>query len=155
MLQDWSAEKRDTNEENGAWAGSSFETRAHGQAQIEEATWTGHDTSSKKGERRCPHDNGYKHQQRTDVLHTFESKNQFKALEIEDEDESYDDNIKIYKSTNIEEKALVVKHRWNKMSKTRRNSINTLVEILPAGVNTMEELQEWEEIEMAVDSGAT
>ena len=49
----------------------------------------------------------------------------------------------------------VVKNRWNKKSKTRRNSINTLVEIQPAGVNAMEELQEWEEIEMAVDSGAT
>ena len=88
-------------------------------------------------------------------MHKFESKSQFKALEVEDKDESYDDNIKRCESTNIKENALVVKNRWSKMNKTRRNSISTLIEILPAGVNTMEELQEWEEIEMAVDSGAT
>ena len=33
--------------------------------------------------------------------------------------------------------------------------INTLIEISLAGVNAMEEFQEWEEVEMAVDSGAT
>ena len=33
--------------------------------------------------------------------------------------------------------------------------ISTLVEIVLAGLNKMEKLQEWEEIEMAVDSGAT
>ena len=33
--------------------------------------------------------------------------------------------------------------------------INTLIAITPAGVNTMDEIQEWEEVEMAVDSGAT
>ena len=46
--------------------------------------------------------------------------------------------------------------RWGrrKVKKTWK-SINTLKEVTLAGVNTMEELQEWEEVEMAVDSGAT
>ena len=37
----------------------------------------------------------------------------------------------------------------------RRKAIRTLVEITPVGVNAMEEAKEWEEVEMAVDSGAT
>jgi len=37
----------------------------------------------------------------------------------------------------------------------RRAQVNTLVEIVPEGVRALEETQEWEEIEMAVDSGAT
>ena len=46
--------------------------------------------------------------------------------------------------------------RWGRRkAKCMRKSINTLREILPVRVNSMEEQQEWEEIEMAVDSGAT
>ena len=36
-----------------------------------------------------------------------------------------------------------------------KEAIHTLVEITPVGVNSMEEAQEWEQVEMAVDSGAT
>ena len=37
----------------------------------------------------------------------------------------------------------------------QREGVNTLIAITPEGVNTVEEMQEWEEVEMAVDSGAT
>ena len=37
----------------------------------------------------------------------------------------------------------------------RKEALHTLVEITPVGVNAVEEAQEWEEVEMAVDSGAT
>ena len=46
-------------------------------------------------------------------------------------------------------------NRWNKRAKATDERINTLVEVVPEGVNALEETQEWEEIEMAVDSGAT
>ena len=49
----------------------------------------------------------------------------------------------------------MVKKRWSNKAKNECKSINTLVEIVPEGVNALEETQEWEEIEMAVDSGAT
>ena len=57
--------------------------------------------------------------------------------------------------------------RWSRYQRREQNDreegtavkqgkgINTLIEISPAGVNAMEEIQEWEEVEMAVDSGAT
>ena len=43
----------------------------------------------------------------------------------------------------------------NKCSSEHKEDIKTLVEILLASVNAMEEIPEWEEVEMAVDSGAT
>ena len=64
------------------------------------------------------------------------------------------DSLKRYEPTCTDDN-IVVKYRWDKKKLTNKKSINTLVEIVPAGVNAMEELQEWEEIEMAVDSGAT
>ena len=104
----------------------------------EKVTGTDRDIAYKKGERRCPHDNGCKHQQRADVWHTFESKNPFKALEVEEEVEGYSNSLKQHGPTCTDEKVLVVKHRWNKTKSTSRNSINTLVEIVSAGVNAME-----------------
>ena len=98
---------------------------------------------------------GYKHQPRTNVWHTFETKNPFKALEVEDEVEESPNSLKQHGRTCTDEKVLVVKHRWNKSNTSGKKSINTLIEIVPAGVNAMEEIPEWEELEMAVDSGAT
>ena len=46
------------------------------------------------------------------------------------------------------------KLEWQE-KKPQHENIKTLVEIVPEGVNALEETQEWEEIEMAVDSGAT
>ena len=43
----------------------------------------------------------------------------------------------------------------NEKPSSGQNRINTLVEIVPEGVKALEETQEWEEIEMAVDSGAS
>ena len=42
-----------------------------------------------------------------------------------------------------------------KKKKRQRQEINTLIAIVPERLNAMEESAEWEEIEMAVDSGAT
>ena len=73
-------------------------------------------------------------------------------IENRKEKEEESEDQKIQKS---EKHAPAVINRWNKRNKASQKSINTLVEIVPAGVNKMEELHEWEEIEMAVDSGAT
>ena len=47
-----------------------------------------------------------------------------------------------------------MRNRWSNRAKAKDKSINTLVEVVPEGVNALEETQEWEEIEMAVASGA-
>ena len=52
-------------------------------------------------------------------------------------------------------KAEESKEKTNEEAKKQQERINTLVEIVPEGVNALEATQEWEEIEMAVDSGAT
>ena len=92
---------------------------------------------------------------RENACYTLETYNQFEVLEGEDEDNNNMNSGNENEPARIELQASVVSNRWNRMCKTRRKGINTLVEILPAGVNKMEELPEWEEIEMAVDSGAT
>ena len=106
----------------------------------------------RQGKKFCA---GYNYQPRADMWHKFESRNTFKVLEVEDDDEACDDIVSRCETTTKEQTPSVVKHRWNKNRSHSRKSINTLVEIIPPGVNAMEELQEWEEIEMAVDSGAT
>ena len=46
--------------------------------------------------------------------------------------------------------------RWGGRQETKnKKNINTLKKVTLAGVNAMEEVQGWEEVEMAVDSGAT
>ena len=45
--------------------------------------------------------------------------------------------------------------RSRTLATKHREGVNTLIAITPEGVNTVEEMQEWEEVEMAVDSGAT
>ena len=67
--------------------------------------------------------------------------------EVADEEEEESEDQKIQES---EKHAPAVINRWNKRNKASQKSINTLVEIVPAGVNKMEEFHEWEEIEMAV-----
>ena len=49
----------------------------------------------------------------------------------------------------------IKKLKCNSEEERRCPKLNTLVEIVPEGVHALEETQEWEEIEMAVDSGAT
>ena len=52
-------------------------------------------------------------------------------------------------------KAEESKEKTNEEAKQQQERLHTLVKIVPEGVNGLKETQEWEEIEMAVDSGAT
>ena len=106
----------------------------------------------RQGKKFCK---GYKYQAKTDIWHNSKSRNTFRALEVEDEDETHDDTVSRCEPTSNEHTPREVKHRWNKKKLRSQSNINTLIEIVPPGVNAMEEHQEWEEIEMAVDSGAT